>query len=77
MIDFVDPDYDKKTLPNSPYKDAVGGVIQAWRPAHWSIASWMFEIGKDTGSSFKFSKGGFQGARGVYRSVTVIIELEG
>lgn len=32
----------KKTLPNSPYKNATGAVLQTWRPAHW--ASWMFEV---------------------------------
>ena len=31
-----------KVLPNSPYKNATGAVVQAWRPAHW--ASWMFEV---------------------------------
>ena len=30
------------TLPNSPYKNAVGAVVSAWRPGHW--ASWMFEV---------------------------------
>eukprot|EP00005_Dracoamoeba_jomungandri_P000463 CAMPEP_0174252392 /NCGR_PEP_ID=MMETSP0439-20130205/1880_1 /TAXON_ID=0 /ORGANISM="Stereomyxa ramosa, Strain Chinc5" /LENGTH=754 /DNA_ID=CAMNT_0015332915 /DNA_START=107 /DNA_END=2368 /DNA_ORIENTATION=+ len=54
----------QKVLPNSPYKNATGSVIQTWRPAHW--ASWMFLVGdyaQDTGT-FKFAKGGFQGARG-------------
>ena len=55
---------DKSVLPNSPYKNPMGGVLQVWRPGHW--ASWMFEIGGyDAGkSTFTFSKGGFQGARG-------------
>lgn len=55
---------DKKVLPNSPYKDAVGAVVQTWRPSHW--ASWMFEVGEYDAESGKltFSKGGFQGARG-------------
>jgi len=33
-----------------------------WRPYHWS--SWMFEVGSGDSESLKFSKGGFQGARG-------------
>ena len=55
---------DKSILPNQPYKNATGAVVQAWRPAHW--ASWMFEVGEYDASSstFNFSKGGFQGARG-------------
>ncbi len=55
---------DKSVLPNQPYKDPTGAVIQAWRPGHW--ASWMFEVGSydSKTSSFTFSKGGFQGARG-------------
>ena len=55
---------DKSILPNQPYKNATGAVLQVWRPGHW--ASWMFEVGdyaSDTGT-FQFSKGGFQGARG-------------
>jgi len=54
--------YDKSVLPNSPYKNATGAVIQMWRPAHWS--SWMFEVDKFSSSSLTFGKGGFQGARG-------------
>lgn len=55
---------DKSVLPNSPYKNLVGGVVQTWRPGHW--ASWMFEVGDYDASSgkFTFSRGGFQGARG-------------
>eukprot|EP01084_Bolivina_argentea_P066965 122064_1 len=53
-------------LPNAPYKDVTGGVIQAWRPAHWS--SWMFLLDPKTydpaKSTIQFIKGGFQGARG-------------
>lgn len=54
----------KSVLPHQPYKNAVGAIVQAWRPGHW--ASWMFEVGSyDTNSgTFNFSKGGFQGARG-------------
>lgn len=53
---------NNKLLPNSPYKNATGAVIQMWRPAHWS--SWMFEVGEFSSSSLTFAKGGFQGARG-------------
>lgn len=55
---------DKSVLPNSPYKNPIGAVVQTWRPAHW--ASWMFEVGSYDSSTgtFMFSKGGFQGARG-------------
>merc|ERR1719400_449226 len=34
--------YDAKILPNAPYANPTGAVIQAWRPGHWS--SWMFEV---------------------------------
>ena len=55
---------DKSILPHQPYKNATGAVIQCWRPGHW--ASWMFEVGDyNSGTStFTFSRGGFQGARG-------------
>ncbi len=55
---------DKSVLPHQPYKNPVGAIIQAWRPGHW--ASWMFEVGAydSKASTFTFSKGGFQGARG-------------
>lgn len=57
----------RSTLPNSPYKNPVGAVIQTWRPAHW--ASWMFEVGSATDNgngsyTYTFSRGGYQGARG-------------
>jgi len=54
--------YDKGLLPNSPYKNATGAVVQMWRPAHW--ASWMFEVGPFDSGELTFTKGGFQGARG-------------
>ena len=55
---------DKTTLPNLPYKNGSGAIVQAWRPGHW--ASWMFEVGGYDAekNQFTFSKGGFQGARG-------------
>jgi len=55
---------DKTVFPNSPYANPVGAVLQVWRPSHW--ASWMFEIGSFNASTstYTFSKGGFQGARG-------------
>ena len=51
-------------LPNAPYNNTKGGIISTWRPAHW--ASWFFEIGEydSNNMSMRFSKGGFQGARG-------------
>jgi hypothetical protein len=55
--------FDQQLLPHSPYKNTTGAVVQMWRPSHWS--SWMFEVGKGgNDTSFNFSKGGFQGARG-------------
>lgn len=61
-------------LPNSPYKNATGAVIQAWRPAHW--ASWMFQVGSYDASQglFTFSKGGFQGARGNNNGAEFFVE---
>ena len=54
-------------LPNLPYKNATGAVVQTWRPGHW--ASWMFEVASvdynvNGTANFSFSKGGFQGSRG-------------
>ena len=65
---------DKSVLPNQPYKNATGAIVQTWRPGHW--ASWMFEVGNyDVGKSqFTFSKGGFQGARGNDRGDEFYIE---
>eukprot|EP01083_Nonionella_stella_P019641 54547_1 len=56
--------FTKEILPNAPYANASGAIIQTWRPDHWS--SWMFEIGQynATNMTFIFSRGGFQGARG-------------
>ena len=34
---------NQSALPNSPYADAKGAVVNAWRPGHW--ANWMFEVG--------------------------------
>ena len=64
----------KKTLPNSPYKNPKGVIVQAWRPGHW--ASWMFEVGSYDAKSgtFTFSKGGFQGARGDYTGNEIVVE---
>ena len=65
---------DKSVLPNQPYKNATGAIVQTWRPGHWS--SWMFEVGSyDVGSGqFVFSSGGFQGARGNDRGEEFYIE---
>ena len=62
--------FTKKILPNSPYANISGAIIQTWRPNHW--ASWMFEIGEYDADKmeFKFSRGGFQGARFESLSVT-------
>ena len=55
---------DNQVLPNQPYKNPKGAIVQTWRPGHW--ASWMFEVGDydPQNYTFVFSKGGFQGARG-------------
>lgn len=29
-------------LPNSPYANPLGAIIQTWRPGHW--ASWMYQV---------------------------------
>ena len=65
---------NKTVLPNSPYKNPKGAVVQTWRPAHW--ASWMFEVGSYDSSSgtFTFSKGGFQGARGANGGDEIVVE---
>lgn len=65
---------DKSILPNSPYKNAVGAIVQTWRPSHW--ASWMFEVGEYDASTgqFTFSKGGYQGARGNKNGAEFYIE---
>lgn len=65
---------DKTVLPNSPYKNATGAIVQTWRPAHW--ASWMFEVGdyNTANGTFTFSKGGFQGARGQKTGAEFYIE---
>lgn len=65
---------DKSILPNQPYENATGAVVQTWRPAHW--ASWMFEVGDYDSSTgtFTFSKGGFQGARGNENGAEFFIE---
>ena len=63
-----------KILPNLPYKNATGAIVQTWRPGHWS--SWMFEVENFDVSKiqFIFSKGGFQGARGNDRGDEFYIE---
>jgi len=59
--------FSTKTLPNSPYANATGAVVQTWRPGHW--ASWMYVVGPGTTfdgttTNMTFSSGGFQGSRG-------------
>ena len=65
---------DQKILPNSPYKNAKGAIVQTWRPGHW--ASWMFEVGSYDSSTgtFQFSSGGFQGARGNEKGDEIVVE---
>ena len=66
--------YTASQLPHTPYKDASQLVLQTWRPGHWS--SWMFEVGEYDGSkrTMKFSKGGFQGARGNNNGDEIYVE---
>jgi hypothetical protein len=40
---------DSALLPNSPYKNATGAVVHAWRPGHWYTNS--FEVGSFTNPS--------------------------
>ena len=65
---------DQKILPNSPYKNVKGAIVQTWRPGHW--ASWMLEVGSydSTSGTFNFSKGGFQGARGNNKGDEIVVE---
>ena len=65
---------NQQILPNSPYNDPKRAIVHAWRPAHW--ASWMFEVGSYDGKSgtFKFSQGGFQGARGNDQGAEFVVE---
>ena len=65
---------DKSVLPNQPYRNLNGAIIQAWRPARWE--NWMFEVGSynATSGTFMFSKGGFQGARGDDEGAEFFIE---
>ena len=61
-------------LPNAPYANITGGIIQAWRQAHW--ASWMFEIESydDALHKFEFLKGGYQGGRGADNGAEFYVE---
>ena len=57
----------KAMLPHTPYANARGALITAWRPGHWS--TWGFTVGSASTSAagetqFTFEKGGFQGGRG-------------
>lgn len=66
-----------KILPNTPYADAKGAVFQAWRPGHW--ASWMFEVDSfannpNGSTTFGWTKGGFQGARGSDKGAEFFVE---
>ncbi|GAB5362564.1 hypothetical protein AAMO2058_000808200 [Amorphochlora amoebiformis] len=67
-------EYSRDTLPNTPYKDPSGGVVQVWHPGHW--ASWMFEIDSEMSNDthIMFSKGGFQGGRGNNKGEAFFVE---
>ena len=64
------------TLPNLPYKNATGAVVQTWRPGHW--ASWMYTVADmswdGTTANFTFSAGAFQGSRGADAGEDTYIE---
>jgi hypothetical protein len=55
-------DGEAKVLPNFPYANASGAIVQMLRPNMWD--SWMFEVDRANATSLFFGKGGFQGARG-------------
>ena len=44
------------------YTNVKDATFMAWRKAHW--ANWAFEVASVEGSTVKFGRGGFQGARG-------------
>eukprot|EP01084_Bolivina_argentea_P030674 56800_1 len=56
--------YNNGSLPNAPYANVKGAVVQAMRSAHWS--SWMFAVSSYDANKLmlNFSTGGFQGGRG-------------
>jgi len=53
---------EKGALPNMPYKDPSTALFNVWRPSRWS--NWMFEVDTHTDGTYKFGRGGNQGARG-------------
>lgn len=65
---------DKTILPNSPYRNATGAIVQAWRPSHWFTI--MFEVGdyNPTTGNFTFRRGGFQGGEGTDSGAEFYIE---
>jgi hypothetical protein len=70
--------FSTTTLPNSPYANPVGGVVQTWRPGHW--ASWMYVVGSASFDATKnmtnmtFAAGGFQGSRGEDQGEDTFVE---
>jgi len=64
----------KDVFPHMPYANATGAIVQTWRPGHWS--SWAFEVGSldDSTSTWAFTKGGFQGARGDTKGDNVYLQ---
>lgn len=65
---------DRTVLPNSPYKNVTGAVVQTWRPAHWFTM--MFEVDdyEPSTGKFSFGRGGFQGGEGVDSGAEFYIE---
>ena len=31
--------YTSEILPNAPYANTTGGIIQTWRPNHWALSN--------------------------------------
>ena len=65
---------DKTVLPNQPYRNPKGAIVQTWRPAHWY--STMYEVGEydPQNGTFVFSKGGYQGGEGADTGAEFYIE---
>jgi len=65
---------DQTILPHTPYKTTKNGIIQTWRPGHWS--SWMGELSRydPSNNTFFVDYGFFQGARGATEGDVFFIE---
>ena len=33
--------YNSTILPNAPYANVTGGIIQTWRPHHWALSKFI------------------------------------